>query len=256
MLDSIVRTVRHGAGERTHFLLLLLAGSLLFTCSPASAKKPTVIPTVVLTGTSNAPVTGYYVVQGKRIELTGGLPLTISDPDLTQIAVRKLNSDHVLTLTACTCCGSVNQTIPTRLDEGIRVSLTDLTLASIPPQESITPIQGNTIVIAPYWAEDKWVFDDPVHGLDHEPVLKGTPDLLNELVKDMPQAREGFRLLCSTKSFKGYQKKLVWVRAEAGGNYYALADNKALKGLLRPSMFRYFSKTPKTLYLKVESKQS
>jgi hypothetical protein len=113
--------------------------------------------------------------------------------------------------------------------------------------------QNSLIVIAPYWFEGTWVFDDDQLGLHREPFVAGVPEMINQLVKDIPDAKQGFRLTCSETAFPGYQKKLTWVRAENGGNYYRL-DKPELEGWLCPAMFQYFSHTPKVLYVRADPK--
>lgn len=236
------------------FLAILLAGTLAFAFGCASAHKTRpVVPTVELTGTSNAPVSGYYILKGKRVELMGNLPLTLSLHGLSQLAVRKVNSEQELILTASSAKGAVSQGVAANIDEGLRVSLDDLSLSRIPPQETLGAWESTQLVIKPYWNEGTWVFDDPSHGLDHQPIFKGAPDLLNGLVKNIPNAQNGFRLLCSTKPIKDFQKKLVWVKAEGGGNYYRFGD-KTHQGWLYPAIYRYFPETPKVLYLKAVPK--
>jgi len=240
-------------------LFLLLVGSLLLAgggCSTnqSSSNWPPV-PSVELTGTSNAPVTGYYVAKGGRVELSGVLPQTIRAPGLSQLAVRKLNSEDKLVLTARSRSGYASQTIRPKLDEGARVMLDSLSLSAIPPQELLALPTEALVVLTPYWYEGTWVFDDTSRGLQREPFVAGVPQIIDSLVKDIPDAREGFRLTFSAKPFAGFQQKLIWVRAEAGGNYYRLPDNTK-QGWLCPAMFRYFGKTPKLLYLKAESKKS
>lgn len=63
-------------------------------------------------------------------------------------------------------------------------------------------------VIAPYWYEGTWVFDDPAVGLQREPFVSGVPEMVDLLVKDIPRARNGFRLTFSEKPFPGFQKEL------------------------------------------------
>ena len=68
-------------------------------------------------------------------------------------------------------------------------------------------------VIAPYWLDDvqTWVFDDERVGLMQEPFVAGADVFLSHLVQDIPNARNGFRLLFSTGPFPGYQHKLTWL---------------------------------------------
>ena len=50
---------------------------------------------------------------------------------------------------------------------------------------------GNAImVIAPYWFEGTWVFDDPEVSLVREPFVSGVPEMINELVENIPDARD------------------------------------------------------------------
>jgi len=43
---------------------------------------------------------------------------------------------------------------------------------------------------------------------------------MDVLVKDIPDARQGFRLFFSANPFPGYQKRLTWLRGDMGGNFY------------------------------------
>ena len=107
--------------------------------------------------------------------------------------------------------------------------------------------------IAPYWhaASLTWVFDDPTVGLIQEPFVAGIPEMINDLVRDIPNATSGFRLLFSAEPFPGFQRKLEWVRTELGGNWYRLSDRPA-EGWLCPALFRYFSMAPHEIYVKAE----
>ena len=111
------------------------------------------------------------------------------------------------------------------------------------------------LVIAPYWLEQAqtWVFDDPAVGLVQEPFVAGIPEMINELVRDIPDARRGFRLLFSASPFPGYQQKAVRVRPEAGGWWYR-TEEPAAEGWLCPALFRYFDQAPEELYVKAEPK--
>ncbi|MSR31199.1 MAG: hypothetical protein EXR99_06785 [Gemmataceae bacterium] len=106
-------------------------------------------------------------------------------------------------------------------------------------------------VIAPFWLHGTWVFDDPTTGLVQEPFVNGIPEMINDLVADIPDARQGFRMLFSSGSFPGFQKKLEWVREEMGGNWYR-TDQPPGEGWLCPALFRYFDAAPQELYVKAE----
>ena len=58
-------------------------------------------------------------------------------------------------------------------------------------------MSNQIMVIAPYWLEDvgTWVFDDPAAELCREPFVSGVPEMIDVLVKNVPDARAGFRLL-------------------------------------------------------------
>lgn len=109
------------------------------------------------------------------------------------------------------------------------------------------------MVIAPYRYQGTWVFDDASAGLVREPFVAGVPEMIDVIVKDIPGSDEGFRLLFSANAFPGYQKKLVWLRGDGGGNYYRFEDDP-MEGWICPAMFKYYSKAPKELYVKAESK--
>ena len=109
-------------------------------------------------------------------------------------------------------------------------------------------------VIAPYYLHGTWVFDDSRVGLVQEPFVSGVPEMIDDLVKEIPHARTGFRLLFSTAPFPGFQRKLTWVREEAGGNWYQ-ASEPASEGWLCPALFRYFDEAPVELYVKAEERR-
>ena len=78
------------------------------------------------------------------------------------------------------------------------------------------------LVIKPYWDLGTWVFDDPSTELVREPFVSGVPEMIDDLVADIPNARQGFRLLFSPAPFPGYQRRLEWDRQEFDGNWYRL----------------------------------
>jgi hypothetical protein len=110
------------------------------------------------------------------------------------------------------------------------------------------------VVIVPYRHAGTWVFDDPSVKLVREPFVAGVPEMIDVLVKEIPDATNGFRLLFSARPFPGYQKKLTWQRGDMGGNYYKL-DDPPMEGWICPAMFRYYQKAPKELYVKAELKK-
>lgn len=109
-------------------------------------------------------------------------------------------------------------------------------------------------VIEPYLWQGTWVFDDKAAGLDKEPFVKGIPAIIDELVKDIPNAHKGFRLLFSSVPFPNYQLELVWLREEYGGNWYQINSSTA-EGWLCPALFRYYQTAPKKIYVSAEPSQ-
>jgi hypothetical protein len=116
----------------------------------------------------------------------------------------------------------------------------------------VGPSSNAILVIAPYWFNGTWVFDDEAAGLKREPFVAGVPEMIDILVKDIPDARDGFRLLFAANPFPGYQKRLTWLRGDMGGNYYRL-DDPPMEGWICPAMFRYYSSAPKNLYVRAEA---
>ena len=49
------------------------------------------------------------------------------------------------------------------------------------------------LVIAPYWLDtvETWVFDDEAVDLVQEPFVSGVPEMIDELVGDIPDAQQG-----------------------------------------------------------------
>src|SRR5271168_1448108 len=73
------------------------------------------------------------------------------------------------------------------------------------------PPANAIMVIAPYWYNGTWVFDDPAVNLNREPFVAGVPEMIDGLVKGIPVAKDGFRLTFSANPFPGFQSKLTWL---------------------------------------------
>jgi hypothetical protein len=119
------------------------------------------------------------------------------------------------------------------------------------------PMANQILAIAPYWLESAgtWVFDDEAVELVQEPFVSGVPEMIDELVAEIPNAKSGFRLLFSASPFPGFQRKMTRVREEAGGWWYSTAEPEA-EGWLCPALFRYFDEAPEEIYVKAEAKTS
>jgi hypothetical protein len=111
------------------------------------------------------------------------------------------------------------------------------------------------MVIKPYWWEGTWVFDDPAVGLTREPFVAGVPEMINLLVKEIPGARQGFRLLFSAKPFPGCQAEFLRDRpGEFEGAWYRTAPPwPPMEGWLCPALFKYFDEAPPVIYVKAEA---
>ena len=95
------------------------------------------------------------------------------------------------------------------------------------------------------------MFDDADKGLDKEPFVCGIPEMINDMVRDIPSAQQGFRLLFSAQPLPGHTHKLEWRREEGGGNWYYSSKLDA-EGWLCPALFKYFDAAPRELYAKAE----
>jgi len=125
------------------------------------------------------------------------------------------------------------------------------------------------MAIEPYWYEGTWVFNDVSLGFEQEPIegrfegemgemmdiagITGTglSEMIDYLVKDIPNARSGFILLFSSEPFAGYQVELTRVEEEYGGWTYRAKDYSA-EPWLPPTLLRYFQTAPESLYVKAE----
>lgn len=215
----------------------------------AASREPTRIE---IGGTSGGRVTGYYLQNGRRVELDTALPTTLSAHGISQLAVRKVNPADELRVSVSGHDGSMATASPSGKPEGIRVQIEGgISFSLVSEGESLAPDRNAIRVISPYWYQGTWVFDDPATGIAREPFVAGVPEMINYFVRDIPSAKGGFRLTFSAKPFPDSQQKLDWVRAEAGGNYYRLA-NPSMEGWLCPAMFRYFDEAPKTLYVRAD----
>jgi hypothetical protein len=120
---------------------------------------------------------------------------------------------------------------------------------------SFRQIPANSImIIVPYRYGGTWVFDDPRVGLVREPFVAGVPEMIDNLVAEIPDADRGFRLTFSASPFPGYQKKLTWLRGDATGNWYRSVD-PPMEGWLCPGLFKYYREAPRELYVKAEPKK-
>ena len=114
-------------------------------------------------------------------------------------------------------------------------------------------VSNSIVVIAPYRYANTWVFDDERLGLVREAFVAGTPELIDRMVTNIPNAGNGFRLYFSAQPFPGAAHSLVWRRGDASGNWYYSGEFKA-ECWLCPGLFKYYRSAPKELYVKAEAK--
>jgi hypothetical protein len=107
------------------------------------------------------------------------------------------------------------------------------------------------LTIRPYRHDGMWVFDDPAVGLVREPFVSGIPEMIDLLVRDIPGAERGFRMLFSAGPFPGAVASMEWVREDLGGNWYRW-DERQMEGWLCPALFKYFDRAPRRLYVRAE----
>ena len=114
-------------------------------------------------------------------------------------------------------------------------------------------IRDNAIMaIHPFWKNGMWVFTDDTAGLVEEPFVQGIPEIIEELVKHIPDAKDGFTMLFSSDIFPESVGMTKVERDNACGGtwYYCLTLDKT--GWLCPALFKYFSEAPDQLYAKAE----
>ena len=110
-------------------------------------------------------------------------------------------------------------------------------------------IQNAILEINPYWYKGTWVFDDERVGLQREPFIAGIPEMINHLVKDIPNAENGFRMRFSVFPFPNFSQEIHRRRSEFGGTWYKMADEPYLEGWLCPALFKYFLIAPEKLFI-------
>ena len=121
----------------------------------------------------------------------------------------------------------------------------------VPEGTKVAPTGNSIMILSPYRHGGTWVFDDSATGLVREPFVAGIPEMIDHLVKDIPNARDGFRMLFSAQPFPGYMMKVTWQRKDRGGNWY-YSEKLDMEGWLCPALFKYFKEAPREIYVKAE----
>ena len=117
----------------------------------------------------------------------------------------------------------------------------------------VTQKQQNQInVIAPYFKDGVWAFDDEAKGLTREPFVAGVPEIIDRLTADISNARSGFRLTFSDDPFPDYELKAVRGEPAHGGYWYSIEGTDQV-GWLCPALLRYYSTAPEVIYAKADA---
>ena len=69
-------------------------------------------------------------------------------------------------------------------------------------------LDNSIMTISPYMHEGMWVFDDDSVDLVKEPFVAGIPEMINVLISDIDDAKDGFNLIFSSDPFPGYDIRL------------------------------------------------
>jgi hypothetical protein len=120
-----------------------------------------------------------------------------------------------------------------------------------PPRHALRGKQP--LEIEPYWDDDQqtWSFDDREAGIMREAFVGAATGMIDRLVRDLPDAKSGFRLTISPSPFDGYQAHLVRIEEEIGGCRYASEDPQMTAWFSR-ALLGYFGEPPWELYAKAE----
>jgi hypothetical protein len=105
-------------------------------------------------------------------------------------------------------------------------------------------------VIHPYRWNGMWVFDDEAVGLVREPFVAGIPEMIDQVVRNIPNAEGGFNLVFSSRPLPGATLVLERLREEDGGNWYRWTATGE-EGWLCPALLRYYRRAPARLFVEV-----
>ena len=79
-------------------------------------------------------------------------------------------------------------------------------------------------VITPYQYHNTWVFDDESLGLKKEPLVKGFPEIIDYLAKNIPNSSSGFRLFFSSRPFPNYHLEIIRLQEKLGRHWYKMKE--------------------------------
>lgn len=108
-------------------------------------------------------------------------------------------------------------------------------------------------VIYPFKKHGIWVFNDDSVGLHEEAFVCGADDIIDELTKEIPNAKKGFTLLFSDKPFPSGRELFIKTSEEDGGTWYK-SKSLGMEGWLCSALLKYFKKAPQTIYAHFKEK--
>lgn len=114
---------------------------------------------------------------------------------------------------------------------------------------------NTTFEIHPYKMRGMWVFDDERVGLEQEPFVSGADVIIDDFVREIPGAENGFTLVFSHRPFRGHRLQMEWERNEYGGCWYTIRERN-LQGWLSPAFLRYYDSPPQELYVSFRRKSA
>lgn len=112
----------------------------------------------------------------------------------------------------------------------------------------------NVITIYNYYGT--WVFDDESTGLVREAFVSGADVIIDLMVRDIPNAKQGFTCIFSKNPFptSQYELKLKTRGNEVQGNWYT-CEALGIDGWLCGSLYKYFEVEPESIFIQVKEKQ-
>ena len=79
--------------------------------------------------------------------------------------------------------------------------------------------------------------------------------MIDDIVREIPGAENGFTLVFSHRPFLGHRLLLQWKRNEYGGCWYQMRERN-VEGWLSPALMRYYDAPPEELYVEFRRKSA
>lgn len=111
--------------------------------------------------------------------------------------------------------------------------------------------------IYPYWTGFAWAFDDADVGLEAEPLVSGSSEVVTALMDLKGIPGDKLALTFSDTSFDGFDIVANWIEADeygVGNWYQADVNGETMVGWLCPALLKYFDSPPKTLFVRAHER--